>query len=247
MSTLANTNNNLSTFYFGDNAIRVVVQDEDLWFVLDDICSALNLTNPSVSVKALDEDERSKFNLGRQGNVNIVNESGMYTLILRCRDAVNKGSVPHQFRKWITGEVIPSIRKNGEYKHPVGHPIKRVIRKREDLSFTKRNNKGQLVNWHVPNRVNSWHESYRIGQVWFDEIVDLTKNNPKEAYDAIAFAGKWLLPYFEHGQELGFMDQVAKWAVLGMLHAARESLPFKPKDLGHEPVEGLQHYFNQVH
>lgn len=39
----------------------------------------------------------------------------MYTLVLRCRDAVNKGSVPHKFRKWVTAEVLPSIRKHGEY------------------------------------------------------------------------------------------------------------------------------------
>lgn len=110
MSTLANTNNNLSTFYFGDNAIRVVVQDEDLWFVLDDICSALNLTNPSVSVKALDEDERSKFNLGRQGETNVVNEYGLYNLILGSRKEEAK-----QFKRWITHEVIPQIRKTGTY------------------------------------------------------------------------------------------------------------------------------------
>ncbi|ECP5826928.1 DNA-binding protein [Salmonella enterica] len=75
-------------------------------------------TKTGLFTKSLDEDERSKFNLGRQGEVNIVNESGMYTLVLRCRDAVKKGSVPHRFRKWVTAEVLPSIRKNGAYAKP---------------------------------------------------------------------------------------------------------------------------------
>ena len=48
--------------------------------------------------------------------MNIVSESGMYTLILRCRDAVKKGSVPHRFRKWVTAEVLPAIRKTGKYE-----------------------------------------------------------------------------------------------------------------------------------
>lgn len=47
--------------------------------------------------------------------MNIISESGMYTLILRCRDAVKKGSVPHRFRKWVTAEVLPQIRKTGSY------------------------------------------------------------------------------------------------------------------------------------
>ena len=51
-----------------------------------------------------------------QQEVNIISESGMYTLILRCRDAVKKGSIPHRFRKWVTSEVLPAIRKTGKYQ-----------------------------------------------------------------------------------------------------------------------------------
>ncbi len=80
-----------------------------------DVIKALQLTNPTMSLKALDEDERSKFNLGRQGNTNIISESGLYTLILRCRDAVTPGTIPYRFRKWVTSEVLPQIRKTGRY------------------------------------------------------------------------------------------------------------------------------------
>ena len=61
----------------------------------------------------------SNLKLGSAGNgaqsLALVSESGMYTLILRCRDAVKKGSVPHRFRKWVTSEVLPQIRKTGSY------------------------------------------------------------------------------------------------------------------------------------
>ncbi|MEC6281540.1 BRO family protein, partial [Escherichia coli] len=76
------------------------------------------LTNSRKALTALDDDEKGvtlSYTLGGEQNLSIVSESGMYTLVLRCRDAVNKGSVPHKFRKWVTAEVLPSIRKHGEY------------------------------------------------------------------------------------------------------------------------------------
>lgn len=97
------------------NQIRVIVIDGEPWFVAADVCAALGLTNPSMSLGALDDDERAKFNLGRQGNASIISEPGLYTLILRCRDAVKPGTVAHRFRKWVTGEVLPAIRKTGRY------------------------------------------------------------------------------------------------------------------------------------
>ncbi|ASM17960.1 hypothetical protein BVG90_15010 [Serratia marcescens] len=87
------------------------------WFVATDVCDALRLSNPTMSLKALDEDERSKLNLGRQGEASIISESGLYTLILRCRDAVTPGTIPYRFRKWVTSEVLPAIRQTGQYQH----------------------------------------------------------------------------------------------------------------------------------
>ncbi|EYU16044.1 prophage antirepressor [Photorhabdus aegyptia] len=115
MSALAkiNAESNFTTFKFGFHEIRVINKDNELWFVAHDICSALEIRNISQAIGRLDDDERSVFNIGRQGDINIVSESGMYTLVLRCRDAIKQGSVPHQFRKWVTGEVLPAIRNKG--------------------------------------------------------------------------------------------------------------------------------------
>ncbi len=102
-------------FFFEDHGLRVIMQADDPWFVAVDVCRILDLTNPSMATSALDDDERAKFNLGRQGDTNIISEGGLYTLILRSRDAVTPGTVPHRFRKWITGELLPTLRRTGRY------------------------------------------------------------------------------------------------------------------------------------
>ncbi|HIF5536079.1 Bro-N domain-containing protein [Pasteurella multocida] len=115
----------LSTFLFETHIIRTLSINNEPWFVAKDLCNALDISNPSKAIINLDEDEKmvssdSNLKLGSAGNgaqsLNLVSESGMYTLILRCRDAVKKGSVPHRFRKWVTAEVLPQIRKTGKYE-----------------------------------------------------------------------------------------------------------------------------------
>ncbi|EFA27940.1 conserved hypothetical protein, partial [Haemophilus influenzae HK1212] len=89
------------------------------WFVAKDVCDAIGIDNNRKALLALDEDEKGvtlSYTLGGQQEMNIISESGMYTLILRCRDAVKKGSIPHRFRKWVTAEVLPTIRKTGKYE-----------------------------------------------------------------------------------------------------------------------------------
>jgi anti-repressor protein len=97
-------------FQFGDNQVRTVLLNNEPWFVAKDVCEVLELTNTSMALQKLDEDERSKFNLGRQGETNIVNEAGLYSLILTSRKSEAK-----QFKRWVTHEVLPTIRKHGAY------------------------------------------------------------------------------------------------------------------------------------
>lgn len=106
---------------FGE--IRSVVIDNEPWFVATDICEILEHTNPSKALQRLDKDERSNFKLGRQGQVNIVNEYGLYNLVLGSRKKEAK-----EFKRWITHEVLPSIRKTGSYtgKPPTDLQVMRV-------------------------------------------------------------------------------------------------------------------------
>lgn len=90
--------------------VRTLNLNGEPWFVAVDVCSVLDLSNPTIAVSRLDEDERAKFNLGRQGDATIVNEPGLYTLVLGSRKPEAKA-----FKRWITHEVIPAIRKHGMY------------------------------------------------------------------------------------------------------------------------------------
>ena len=104
-----------SIFKFGQKEIRVFEEDREPWFVAIDVCKALNLSNPSVALQALAPNERARKFLGRQGEANIISESGLYVLILRCQDAIKEGSIAYEFRIWVTKEVLPAIRKTGQY------------------------------------------------------------------------------------------------------------------------------------
>ena len=112
----------LSTFNFESNSIRTLAINNEPWFVAVDVCNVLNIANSRDALLKLDDDEKTTVGLtdSQAGNgaqsISIISESGMYTLILRCRDAVKKGSVPHRFRKWVTAEVLPTIRKTGKYE-----------------------------------------------------------------------------------------------------------------------------------
>ena len=123
-------NNGMQVFENSDfGKVRVVERDGEPWFVAADVCNVLDLSNPTIAVSRLDEDERAKFNLGRQGYATIVNEPGLYTLVLGSRKPEAKA-----FKRWITHEVIPIIRKTGAYStrkpdsYMIDDPIARAQR-----------------------------------------------------------------------------------------------------------------------
>nr|WP_314739876.1 P22AR C-terminal domain-containing protein [uncultured Haemophilus sp.] len=135
MTNQLSTQTKVSTFNFDNHAIRTITINNEPWFLSIDICNALNIANSRDAINKLDEDEYQTLSLkdtvgltdsiaNQVQSVGVVSESGMYTLILRCRDAVKKGSVPHRFRKWVTAEVLPAIRKTGKYEHQKIEPEK---------------------------------------------------------------------------------------------------------------------------
>jgi anti-repressor protein len=103
--------NEIQQFYFNNAALRTLTDEAgEPWFVAKDVCDILEISNPSDALKRLDDDERSRFNLGRQGETNIVNEAGLYVLVLGSRKPE-----AHEFKRWVTHEVLPQIRKTGGY------------------------------------------------------------------------------------------------------------------------------------
>ena len=97
-------------FEFENTSIRVITEEQEPWFALPDICAGLDIVNPRKLVQRLDEDERRKFNLPRQGETWFVNEPGLYHVILTSRSEKAK-----PFRRTVMHDILPSIRKNGYY------------------------------------------------------------------------------------------------------------------------------------
>lgn len=101
-------------FTFNGNEIPVIIdENNNPFFIASDICSLLDLTNPTESLRALDDDEKLTSEILRAGQkrkVNLINESGLYSLVIRSNKPEAK-----IFKKWITSEVLPSIRKHGTY------------------------------------------------------------------------------------------------------------------------------------
>lgn len=103
--------NEITSWNYEGAEVRTVQIDGEPWFVLADICRELELSNPSKVADRLDPDEKANFELGlRGGSTNLINESGLYTVILRSDKPQAK-----PFRKWVTSVVLPSIRKTGSY------------------------------------------------------------------------------------------------------------------------------------
>jgi anti-repressor protein len=101
-------------FSYSGNEVRTVLKNDEVWFVAKDVCDVLNLSNHKVAVSRLDEDEVSKVyltdTLGRNQQTNVINEYGLYSLVLTSNKTEAK-----QFKRWITHEVLPTIRKHGAY------------------------------------------------------------------------------------------------------------------------------------
>lgn len=121
-ASLMKTQINQTTFSFDPSTkIRAVQIDGSPWFAAIDVCNAIGISNNRDALRKLDDDEKNTVGLndGNRGNPNtvIISESGLYTLILRCRDAVTPGTIPYRFRKWVTSEVLPAIRQTGQYQH----------------------------------------------------------------------------------------------------------------------------------
>lgn len=107
------TKNDIKSYDFESNEVRTLIKNNELWFVLKDICKILEIANQRNASHRLDDDEKGVHyvdTLGGRQKVTIINESGLYTLILRSDKPQAKS-----FRKWVTSEVLPTIRKSGGY------------------------------------------------------------------------------------------------------------------------------------
>lgn len=107
------TDVDIKNFEFEGNGVRSIVENEEPWFILSDVCRVLEIQQPHRASARLDEDEKDSHTvttLGGPQTVTIVNESGLYSLILTSRKPAAK-----RFKKWVTSEVLPTLRRTGVY------------------------------------------------------------------------------------------------------------------------------------
>lgn len=119
-------NDELQVWNYNTHEIRTVTKDGEPWFVAKDITDVLGLGDRTMAVQNLEESEKGKTDVGTLGGVQsmiIVNESGMYALIFKSRKKEAKA-----FRSWVTGTVLPAIRKTGSYSLPSSKNVYGILR-----------------------------------------------------------------------------------------------------------------------
>lgn len=105
--------NDLIPFEFEQHTVRIIMIDDEPWFVANDLCAVLALANATQALKRLDEDEVSLISneaWRNNGPINIVSESGMYSLVLGSRKPEAR-----RFKKWVTSDLLPTLRRTGRY------------------------------------------------------------------------------------------------------------------------------------
>lgn len=108
------TPTDVTPFSFDDRAVRVVMMQDEPWFVCTDVAASLGYSSPKDAASHLDDDEKGSATVRTPGGdqrVTVINESGLYSLVLRSRKPEAK-----RFAKWVTRDVLPAIRKTGRYE-----------------------------------------------------------------------------------------------------------------------------------
>ncbi len=170
---------NVIPFSFDQHPVRVVELDGQPWFVASDVAEALEYSEAAAMTRHLDDDEKGLSivqTLGGDQELLIINESGLYSAILRSRKASAK-----RFKKWVTAEVLPSIRKNGRYEAGAAQPAEgwrefrfrdepfRVLREHDRLWFSAEDVAAALGMSHV---------------IWRNQLRELNRSSPGQAWQA---------------------------------------------------------------
>ena len=122
--------------------MRTINRDGQVWFVAKDVCDVLELNNVSMAISDLDKEDIDNIKIydtiGRRQQMTIISEPGMYQLVMRSTKPESK-----KFRKWVTGEVLPSIRKTGSYSIGQSLPFYKFFIRASYLHDSNRNRKNR--------------------------------------------------------------------------------------------------------
>jgi len=203
-----------TVYAFSTTELRVVMIKDEPWFVAVDVCNALSIGNPSDSIRSLDDDEVTLGTIeGSHRATNLINESGLYSLIFKSRKPEAK-----KFKRWVTHEVLPAIRKTGSYGTPNWPPSDRApYHLREKLAATIRS---VCVGFHGKGAPYAINELIR-NHFGVRRVEDLTTDQAQNAILMVEQLRPITLRWVRamHKAEKDFIRQVLKVETGPMLSA----------------------------
>jgi prophage antirepressor-like protein len=180
-------------FDYESKEVRII-QDEDgrPWWVASDVCEILGLSNTTEALRGLDDDEKSTLRISEGGpERNIINEPGLYSLIIRS----NKPEA-RNFKRWITHEVLPTIRKNGRYEIDSPSEIDLIIKSAQALKKIESKqieHDKRLSNLEAKSHKNSGHTGYWTITAWcrLNNLKISLDEAMKRGRDAAKLSKEW--------------------------------------------------------
>jgi len=235
-------------FNYDNQQVRTLVKGNEVWFVAADVCNVLDIKNPTQAVNRLKENQRSMFNIGRQGEANCVNESGLYKLIFKSRK-----KEAEVFQDWVTEDVLPTIRETGSYNiekqasYTIEDPIKRaekwIEEQKEKLMLEQRVAEYEPKVTYYDKILQS-NGTVTVSQIAKDYGISAQKLNKILHKEGVQYkvGGQWLL-YSKHSgagytksdsyvDDTGTTRLNTKWTQKGRLfiHTILTNLGYDPDD-----------------
>lgn len=187
--------NDLHIFNYNGYKVRTIQKDGEPWWVLKDVCEVLGLSSPHKVFERLDDDEKGRNQiptLGGEQEMTVINESGLYNVILRSDKAEAK-----PFRKWVTSEVLPSIRKNGGY-----------IANQENLTPEQIVANALIVAQNIISQKDKQIEQMKPKAEFFDAVADSrTAISMNEVSKVLGIKGYGRNNLFEFLRNNGILDR----------------------------------------
>lgn len=185
----------LQIFNYNGYKVRTIQKDGEPWWVLKDVCEVLGLSSPHKVFERLDDDEKGRNQiptLGGEQEMTVINESGLYNVILRSDKPEAK-----PFRKWVTSEVLPSIRKNGGY-----------IANQENLTPEQIVANALIVAQNIISQKDKQIEQMKPKAEFFDAVADSrTAISMNEVSKVLGIKGYGRNNLFEFLRNNGILDR----------------------------------------
>lgn len=193
MHDQSNSSADIVPFLFNGAEVRTISRDGEPWFVLADVCRVLEVGNPSMAASRLDDDEKHTLSnvegiaAAQVQTFTIINESGLYSLTLTSRKPQAKA-----FKKWITSEVIPAIRKTGGYMVVVENesPEELALRAMKVLQATVERQKAMLAE-AMPKAAAFERIAGTDGSHCITDAAKILQMKPKDLFTFLATHG-WI-------------------------------------------------------